>query len=139
MKHQTNSISFNQFVRLPFLGSTWVEREGDRLRGLSFYHLAVHREGDTNDEAGRDIKGAGPIQGVTLRAGRWVVIVDRPHVGLFDDLASPVAWNQTAWLVIAAPLITFAGVSLCLLGSPVRHLVGRLRRSELEAAGNPLA
>ena len=124
MNHHTSSICFSQFVQIPLFGSTWVEREKDRPSGLPFFRLDIHREEDSTD-VGMVYTDPVPVQGLTLNAGRWLVIVDRPRIGEQDSRKAPLAWAQTAWLALAAPLIALVGLSACLIGGLFQHIIAK--------------
>lgn len=121
----TTSIAFNQFIRLPFLGEAWVER--DRSQDSPFFAFDVER-------GGQEGASTGPVSGFTLRAGRWTVIVDRPVTSRDAGPGSTVAW-----IALGAPLVTLVGIAACLLASPVRHALASLQRAVGGDAGRPIA
>ena len=127
MTKPASSIAFRQYVRLPLLGAAFVEREDDRPSVLPFFAWDTDRADD----------GQGSVLGFTLRAGRWVVVVDRPAAevqgrvscawpaGAPYSVARPSA--TAAWIALGAPLVTLAGIAACLLGSPARHALASLQ------------
>lgn len=119
MTTPTNSIAFHQFVRLPPLGSAWVQREADRPEGAPLFGCSVDRD------------DAGTVEGITLRAGRWIAVADRPvsdawPIGTHYSVARPLA--TAAWIALGAPLVTLAGIAACLLACPARHALASLQR-----------
>lgn len=121
----TTSIAFNQFIRLPFLGEAWVER--DRSDDSPFFAFEVER-------GGQEGATTGPLSGFTLRAGHWTVIVDRPVTSRYAGPGS-----TAAWIALGAPLVTLVGIAACLLVSPVRHALASIQRTASGDAGRPTA
>ena len=109
----TPATAFYQFVRLPLLGETWVERDRYRPQGRPFFAFDVER-------GGPEVTATGPISSLTVMAGRWTFIADRPATTCRFGLAGTVVW-----IALGAPLLTLVAIAGCLLASPVRRLVAR--------------
>lgn len=125
MTTYSNSIHFAQYIAIPLVGASFVQREKKRHDWLPFFHLDMHHEGDTCGDDGIEVKGGGAVRGYSLQVGRWLVNVDRPTEAGLETRDSPLTWNQTAWLTLAAPVVTLAGFSACLLGGLFTHFVGK--------------
>ncbi len=124
MTTSSNSISFSQYLCIPYIGEAYTSREDTRRYWLPFFHLDIHREGDTC-ENGEEVKGGGAIRAFCLRAGRVFITVDRPRVDRSGFREDPLTWNQTAWLTIAAPALILATASACLFGGLFKTLVAK--------------
>lgn len=111
----TATAPFNQFVRLPFLGEAWVERDRHRPQDRPFFAFDVERGGPEGT-------ATGPISSLTVVAGRWIFIADRPVTTRRRGQAGTVAW-----IALGAPLVTLVGIAACLLASPVRHALASLQ------------
>lgn len=120
MTTSSNSISFSQYLCIPYIGEAYTSREDTRRYWLPFFHLDIHREGDTC-ENGQEVKGGGAIRAFCLRAGRVFITVDRPRM----DADGSLTWNQTAWLTTAAPALILATASACLFGGLFKTLVAK--------------
>ncbi|CAN7585443.1 hypothetical protein [Bosea sp. LjRoot237] len=125
MTTSSNSINFSQYIAIPLIGASFVQREEKRHDWLPFFHLDTHHEDDTCGDDGVEIKGTGAIRGYSLQVGRWLINVDRPTKAGLETRNSPLTWNQTAWLTLAAPVVTLAGFSACLLGGLFSHFIGK--------------
>ncbi|WID97524.1 hypothetical protein QO058_04455 [Bosea vestrisii] len=126
MTTSSNSIDFAQYIAIPLVGASFVHREEKRRAWLPFFHIDTHHEDDTCGDDGIEIKGYGAIRGYSLHVGRWLIAVDRPTEDGLETRNAPLTWNQNAWLVLAAPAVTLAGFSACLLGGLFTHFFGKL-------------
>ena len=120
-----NSVTFSQYLSIPYAGAAFATREDTRPSWRKFFHFEAHREGDTCDDAGYEVKGHGAIRAFTLNVGRCVLVVDRPRVGNSELANVPLTWNQTAWLALAAPVVASATVFACLVGGLLNHFFGK--------------
>lgn len=125
MTTSNNSVAFSQYLSIGHVGTAFATREDTRPSWRKFFHFETHREGDTCDDAGYEVKGRGAIRAFTLNVGCWVLIVDRPRVGNSELGNVPLTWNQTAWLALAAPVVASATLLACLFGGLFNHFLGK--------------
>ncbi len=125
MNTENNGIVFEQYVYVPFFGAAHVAREDTRRDWLPFFNREVRRTDSVYNGHGEKDGGVGEIVGFTLRAGRWQIITDRPRIGDYQTNDEPLAWNGTAWTLVAAPLVTLTGIVACLAGGLFKHFVAK--------------
>jgi hypothetical protein len=122
---KSNAIDFSQYVIVPFVGSAWINREEARPNWLPFFSAETQLQDDSCDEAGNVVKGIGQLNSITLRAGRWLLVLDRPHVGNSDHRSTPLMWNLPVWLVIAAPVVAVMAIAASLSSGLFKHFIAK--------------
>lgn len=122
MTTSSNSISFSQYLCVPHVAAAYFVHDDVRDAGFPFFHFNVHKEGDTVEYLGWNADGTGEIHAVSIRAGNWLLVVDRPRGAVQDAPNAPVTGSKTLWAALGGPAVAV----LAIVGGLAKCLFTRL-------------
>lgn len=129
MNTENKWFATSQYVCVPYVAAAYFAHDDIRGAGFPYFHLNIHREGDTIEYLEWNSNGTGETHAISVRAGNWLLVIDRPRGGAQDAPNAPITGSKFLWATLGGPAVALLAIVGGLTKGLFAQLVGSRERS----------